>query len=211
MLGWLLTLALSSGEPLRLRIETWQAPALEVAKRLDDLHDAVSLAKFRAECLAGAPGVTLISSPALAVDSSTKEALESITERMYPTEYEPQELAGSFISKEEPPKSLPAPTSFETRNTGPTVEATVEASEGEEKTWILRLGLEDVTLVGSDTYGETQKAISMPAFTTFRITTDLSLKEGQWRLASVQEPPRGIEGKRSDLRWITLVRIDEDK
>jgi hypothetical protein len=214
MLGWLLGLAAVAGQeakpeaaasskeapkssgaelrkPLRLRIETWEAPALEVAKRLDDLHDAAGLAKLRADCLGGAGGVTLVSSPVLAIDSSTKELLESITERIYPTEYQPPSLPGNFSGndKAEPPKNWPelvekfltgaAPTSFETRNTGPTLEVDVEPVEGKERIWNLRLALEDVTLVGRDTYGERPPGISMPAFTTFRIASDLLLREGQ--------------------------------
>jgi hypothetical protein len=244
MLGWLLGLAAATGQeakpektaganavsdssgaelrkPLRLRIETWQAPALEVAKRLDDLKDAAALAKLRAECLEGAPGVSLIFSPVLAIDSSTKVLSESITERIYPTEYEPPSLPGSFIGKEEPPKNWSelveeilkgiVPTSFETRNTGATLEADAEPVEGEERIWNVRLALEDVSLVGRDSYGEMPKVVSMPAFTNFRLTTGFLLEEGKWRLASVQEPPRGMEGKRTDVRWVTLVRIDADE
>jgi hypothetical protein len=247
MLGWLLGLAAVTGQekktepnaaskeapkssgaelrkPLRLRIETWEAPALEVAKRLDELQDAASLAKLRTECLAGPAGVTLVSSPVLAIDSSTKELLESVTERIYPTEYEPPSLPGSFSGdkdKTEPPKNWAekvekiiegiTPTSFETRNTGLTLEADVEPVEGKQKVWNVRVALEEVNLVGRDTFGEMPPGIAMPVFTFFRVTGGLLLKEGQWRLLSVQEPPRGIEGKRADVRWVTLVRIDADE
>lgn len=251
MLGWLLGLAAATGQenksepnapskeapkssgaelrkPLRLRIEIWEAPALEVAKRLDDLHDAAGLAKLRAESLAGAQGVTLVSSPVLAIDASTKELLESITERIYPTEYQPPSLPGTFGTnfgkaedKKEPPKNWSevveeiltgiAPTSFETRNTGLSLEVDVGPVEGKEKIWNVRIALEEVNLVGRDTFGDVPPGISMPVFTTFRVTGDPQLKEGQWRLLSVQEPPRGIEGKRADVRWVTLVRIDADE
>ena len=247
MLGWLLGFAAATGQeekadadaaskeapsssgaelrkPLRLRLETWEAPALVVAKRLDDLQDAAGLAKLREECLAGPPGVTLISSPVLGIDSSTKELVESITERIYPTEYEPPSLSGSFSgeqAKMEPPKNWAekveqiidgiTPTSFETRNTGLTLEVAVEPVEGKKKIWDVRVAFEEVCLVGRDTFGEMPPGIAMPVFTTFRATGGLLLKEGQWRLLSVQEPPRGIEGKRADVRWVTLVRIDADE
>jgi len=240
MLGWLLGLAAATGQEaappatapapssatqpgksLRLRIETWEAPALEVAKRLDDLHDAAGLAKLRAECLAGAPGVTLISSPVLAIETSEKELLESITERIYPTEYEPPQLPCGGIDVKELPKNWSdlvdelllgvVPTSFETRNTGLTVEVDVSPVEGKEKTWNVRLALDEVALVGRDLFGEKPPGVEMPVFTTFRVTAAPRLKEGQWRLVSVQEPPRGIEGKRADVRWVTLARIDADE
>ncbi|MCW1925396.1 hypothetical protein OKA05_22740 [Luteolibacter arcticus] len=242
MLGWLLGLAGAAAQekeaeskavdpfaddtaqPLRLRVETWEAPALEVAKRLDDLHDAAGLAKLRAECLAGAAGVSLIFSPTMAIDSSTKKLDESITERIYPTEYEPPSLPGSFISapdRQEMPKNWAemvenvltdcTPTSFETRNTGLTLEAEVTPLQGKEKTWNVRLALENVVLVGNDTFGAEALHLAMPAFNTFRLTGEARLKEGQWRLLSVMEPPRGIEGKLSGDRWVTLVRIDADR
>ncbi|MCW1925398.1 hypothetical protein OKA05_22750 [Luteolibacter arcticus] len=34
------------------------------------------------------------------------------------------------------------------------------------------------------------------------------LKEGQWRVKSVQEAPRGTDGKSTGKSWLTLVRVD---
>ncbi|MCW1885271.1 hypothetical protein OKA04_11070 [Luteolibacter flavescens] len=211
------------GKPLRIRIETWEAPALEITRRLDDVRDAAALAKLRAEWLAGAPGVTLINSPVLAIDASKRELMESITERIYPTEYEPPSLGGhgAMQERKEPPENWVeviermltdvVPTSFETRNTGITLEVAVDPVKGEEKIWNVAVNLEDVQLVGKDVYANAPADVAMPVFATFRSTGGARLEEGKWRLLGAQEPPRGMEGKSSDKRWVTLVRIDADE
>lgn len=206
--------------PLRVRLETWEAPAIEVAKRLDDLQGAESLAALRAECLAGAGGVRLIHSPVTGADASTQMKAEAISERIYPTEYEPPSLpCGPITEKPEPPpQTLPeslerlmttaTPTSFETRNTGTSFSAVAQAVAVEEKTWDLAVLFEDVVFQGKDRFGHESLDLTMPAFASFQTGGLIRLKEGQWRLLSVMEPPRELDGKHSDKRWVTLVRID---
>lgn len=217
--------AVEARHPLRLRFETWEAPALEVAKRLDELHDSAALTKLRAECLAGIPEVSLVLSPVIAIDAPTKVLAESITERIYPTEYEPPALPGSFSGNPPPKEELPknwkdvvenaltdaTPTSFETRNTGLTLEAEVQAVTNAGKSWDVSVSLDDVHFVGTETFGASVLRITMPVFSSFRTTGSIRLKEGQWRLFSVMEPPRGLNGKSSGKRWVTLVRIDTNE
>jgi hypothetical protein len=208
---------------LRLRLETWEAPAIEVAKRLDQLQGADALAKLRAECLNGALGVTLIHSPVLTIDSSTRMLAESIVERIYPTEYEPPSLPKSgdqSSPKEEPPKNWTevvenaltdtTPTSFETRNTGLTFEAVAQPVTVEEKAWDVLISIDEVRLVQTESFGANALRITMPVFSSFRTGGIVRLKEGQWRLLSVMEPPRGLDGKPSENRWVILVRIDPE-
>jgi hypothetical protein len=80
-----------------------------------------------------------------------------------------------------------------------------------EKTWDLRLEVEDIHLLGRDQFGAEALKIDMPAFSCFRTNGHLRLKEGEWQILSVMEPPRGMEGKPSDKRWVTLVRVDRVK
>jgi hypothetical protein len=249
MLGWLLGLVAATGQEekdpdgvpvmkddlalftqegeagrdpiVRLRLETWEAPALEVAKRLDDVKNADDLAKLRAECLTGPAGVSLVLSSAINISSPSKVIAESVTERMYPTEYEPPTLPCAPLEPErekKPPATFgewigdmashAVPTSFETRNTGTTLEAEVTRVFGEKTTWEVKIAVDDVRYLGKDSFGPDSLMITMPVFSSFRSTTSLRLKEGQWQLLSVMEPPRGLDSKPSDKRWVTLVRLD---
>lgn len=214
--------------PLRLRLETWSAPAMEVAKRLDELRGAESLAALRVECLAGQPGVTLVHSPVTTIDSSTNMEVEAISERIYPTEYEPPEVPAlnslpstPKADQNTPPKVWPdwleklmasaTPTSFETRNTGTTLTAVAQPVAVAEKNWDLVVTFESVDFAGVERYGENSMHITMPVMGSFRTGGLVRLKEGQWRLLSVTEPPRGVDGKPSDQRWVTLLRIDPEE
>lgn len=206
--------------PLRLRTEIWEAPALEITKRLDEVQDGNSLTKLRSAFLAGVPEVSLVFSSVVSLDGAGKTTVESITERIYPTEYSPPSCF-SLPSQDEPKNWKEAvvkalngesmPSSFETRNTGLTQEVEAEKAKNAEKAWDVALAIDDVRMVGTETFGPNLLKFTMPSFTSFRDTHRVRLKEGQWRLLSVLEPPRGMEGKPSSRRWITLVRIDREE
>lgn len=207
--------------PLRLRLETWEAPALEVARRLDQLTDAAKVAEMREQGLAGVGGVKLVHAPATALDAATRMLAEQITEMIYPTEYEPPELPpASIATKDAQPANdqwqrwLEAagkhavPTSFETRNTGETLEAVAQAVEIEEKTWDVALQFEVVQQAGMASHGAGDLLIQMPVFNSFRTGGLVRLAEGEWRLLSALEAPRGTDGKPTGKTWLTLVRVD---
>lgn len=180
------------------------------------------MAKLRGECLAGAPGVTLIHSPVLTMDAATRMLGEAITERIYPTEYEPPSVPCEPMPTQEQKAAMPladwmnaaltktVPTSFETRNTGITLEALAQAVTVEEKRWDVTISFNAVDLAGMEKFGDESILVTMPAFTSFRTGGLVRLKEGEWRLLSVMEPPRGLEEEPSDKRWVTLVRIDPE-
>ncbi len=207
---------------LLLRLETWETTALDAIVWQDQSSDSRILAELREELLTGQRPARIVFSPSLALDESTKGIAESISERIYPTEYEPPELPPSNIStqaaaeKSEWVKWLEAagkyvvPTSFETRNTGQTLEATVQPVVAEENSWDVSLSFDNVESLGNLTHGAKDLRIEMPLFGSFRTGGLIRLKEGQWRLLSVMEPPRGLDGKPSEKRWLTLVRIDPE-
>ena len=210
--------------PLQLRLETWEAPALEVARRLDEMKDPAKLAAMREECLAGAGGVTLVHCPVTALDASTRMLAEQVTEMIYPTEYEPPELPPAGIATKdanagndqwtrwlEAAGKHAVPTSFETRNTGETLEAVAQAVAIEEKTWDVALQFEVVQMAGMAPHGAADLLIQMPVFNSFRTGGLLRLVEGEWRLLSALEAPRGIDGKPTGKSWLTLVRVDRTR
>ncbi len=214
----------SATPPVRVRLETWEAPALLVSKKLDEVLSAADLANLREQCLGGAEGVSLVTSSVINTSTPAKVTAESITERIYPTEYEPPVLPTTIGSTPPPPAKVAmppdwrevvndalqktTPTSFETRNTGTTVEIEATRVSENQKTWDLVIAVEDVRLAGRDHFGVEVMNIEMPVFTSFRTKAGLHLKEGEWQILSVLEPPRGMEGKPSDKRWVTLVRLD---
>lgn len=210
--------------PLQLRVETWEAPALEAARRLDEMKDPTRLAAMREECLGGVNGVTLVHCPVTALDASTRMLAEQVTEMIYPTEYEPPELPPAAIATKdanagsdqwtrwlEAAGKYAVPTAFETRNTGETLEAVAQAVAIEEKTWDVALQFEVVQLVGMSPHGAADLLIQMPVFNSFRTGGLLRLVEGEWRLLSSLEAPRGIDGKPTGKSWLTLVRVDRTR
>ena len=253
MLGWLLGLAAATGQEkkagpeesqkdgpaefreegkagrdpiVRLRLETWEASALEVAKHLDEVKNAEDVAKLRGEWLAGPPAVSLVLSSAINVSPPTSSPptrvlAKSVTELIYPTEYEPPSLP-CYLPKEEksPVTGLEwlgevatkgVPSSFETRNTGTTVQAEVIRISKEKKTWEANIEMDDVRYLGKESYGPEELVLTMPVFSSFHTSSSLRLKDGQWQILSVMEPPRGLDSKPSDKRWVTLVRLDQQE
>ncbi len=159
--------------------------------------------------LAQKKGTDLMTAPSVTARSGQKATIEIIREFIYPTEYEPPELpnsvgqtsgggfgggllgggGGSF------PVTPATPTSFETRNTGVTLE--IEPTIGENDFVIdLRFVPEIVEFEGFINYGSpiqspstdalgnpvtsviTENRIEMPVFSTRRVNTALTIYDG---------------------------------
>jgi hypothetical protein len=206
---------------LRLRMETWEAPALAVIRLMDAGDSATDAAKIRSAFLSGENHATLLFSQAAAMDAHTRTPAESIVEVIYPTEYEPPELPPSNITPADARKQTDAwtkwlesagkfavPTSFETRNTGETFEAIAQPVTIAAKTWDVSATFENVSLLGMKKYGVPDLLIEMPVFSTFRINGLYRMKEGQWRLLTVQDTPMEANGKPSGQSRVTFMRID---
>lgn len=206
---------------LRLRMETWELPALSVIRLMDAADNAVDAAKIRSAFLAGENHANLLFSQAAALDAHTRTPAESIVEMIYPTEYEPPELPPTNITPADAHKQTSAwenwlesagkyavPTAFETRNTGETFEAIAQPVTVLSNTWDVTVTFESVSLIGMKKYGVPDLLIEMPVFSTFRINGLYRMKEGQWRLLSVQHAPPAIDGKPSDQSRVTFMRVD---
>src|SRR5690606_29598532 len=74
---------------LRLRLETWEGTATEVARWQDEARDGNGFGKLRDRLLAEGSTARLVFSPSLGIDQATGALAESVSERIYPTEYEP--------------------------------------------------------------------------------------------------------------------------
>jgi Flp pilus assembly secretin CpaC len=152
--------------------------------------------------------------------SGQKATVESIREEIYPTEYSPPELPGTFsgVRGARTPSTTPlhpmlrAPTAFETRNTGVTLE--VEPTVGENDQIIdLRLNPEVVTRLRLDTWMEHKDPwgnapIRMPVFETWRANTSLTLLSGKFGLVSVITPKPDAPAPAVTQRILLFVRAD---
>jgi hypothetical protein len=152
----------------------------------------------------------------LRLKSSNKASSESISEQIYPTEYrEPQVPATVGVSVVPPAvkdeaspapdaeklrnaatlgsydgvKIPSAPTAFETRNTGLTIE--VEATIGESDPIMdLRIAAEHVALVGQTISGQGVAKAEMPVFENQSIKTSSTLHLNQpFLFGTVNRPP----------------------
>ena len=161
--------------------------------------------------LAQKKGTDLMTAPSITARSGEKALIEIIREFIYPTEYEPPELPNSIGSSftggggglgglggggaSSFPVTPATPTSFETRNTGLTLE--IEPTIGGNDFVIdLRFAPEIVEFEGFVNYGSpiqspatdflgnpttvtiTENRIEMPVFSTRRVTTALTIYDG---------------------------------
>jgi hypothetical protein len=158
--------------------------------------------------------------------SGEKALTESINEFIYPTEYEPPTLPGTFGSSNRADDlslddikilenlfNFATPTSFETRNLGNTLE--IEPLIGGGDQYIdLRLAPDMVWHTGETVWVERRDSlgniakIQMPKIYSMRITTALTCKEGQYVLAAVQSP-KDAEGT-TDLSRKVMVFVKCD-
>lgn len=199
---------------LRLRTETWELPSLDVIRAMDEGASPEQVEEWRGKLLNGGE---LVFAPVLVLDTGTGGSAESITEEIYPTEYEGGGLGTAPVSPKKKPSraellveamgKFTVPTAFETRNTGTTLEGRVQAVTAEDDTWDVLYALENVRLGGFAEYGLPELRARMPTFETFRAGGLIRLAEGKWQLASVQPAPLGMD-KAAGKSWVTLIRID---
>jgi len=157
--------------------------------------------------LAQKKGTDLMTAPSVTARSGEKALIEIIREFIYPTEYEPPELPNSIggsvnggglglgSSSGIFPVTPATPTSFETRNTGVTLE--IEPTIGGNDFVIdLRFAPDIVEFEGFVNYGSpiqspatdflgnpttvtiTENRIEMPVFSSRRVTTALTIFDG---------------------------------
>jgi hypothetical protein len=149
--------------------------------------------------------------------SGQKATSESIHEFIYPTEYEPPSLPGTFEGK--PPKNppewspAPTPTAFETRNLGSTLE--IQPTIGENNRIIdLRFVPELVWRTGNVTWHEGKDSlgnpfkVEMPDIYSIRLSTALILINGQYTLAGVVSPKNDKGDADMTRKVMVFVKCD---
>ena len=169
----------------------------------------------------------------LRAKSGQKAISESISEQIYPTEYEPPELPNSLGVSIVPPavKDVPTPvpdteklkdapdlksfdgvktpatpTAFQTRNTGLTFE--IEPTLAETgKIMDLRIVPGHVALVGHTASGQGLSTVEMPVFENQRLNTASTLHINQpFLLGTINRPPNSkLDPDSANRVWFAFV------
>jgi hypothetical protein len=172
-----------------------QLPDLHNPARIDSAVDQLLAATQRKEAiLTGYPMVNMV--------EGDRSVTEMILEKRFPTDLEPPKVpqnatAGTTVA----PHSLLVDSdialsaSFETRNTGVTLEVEAEVQSGGESIMV-NVVPQRVELLGFDAYdaarnaaGNTMK-IGQPQFLVSKTTTRVSVKNGQRTLIAVNPLPK---------------------
>lgn len=161
--------------------------------------------------------------------SGQKVNNESITEMIYPTEFEPPRVSNAVstgvtgLNKEGKEIQAPiapvpgpvgiaripaTPSAFETRNTGFTFEMEATLSD-DLRMADLRLVPEHVTLVGHSKAGQEFSTTEMPIFESQRVNTSITTKVNEpFLLGTVSRPPVSKQDPDSANRvWFAFVTV----
>lgn len=171
----------------------------------DNLH-------AKASALTRQGKAALLETSILTCPNRTRASAESVREDIYPVEYISEGLDGSFSR---PKGTIPFRggfgSSFETRNTGITLE--IEPTLTPSGRVDLRFVPEVVTLNRLDTHMEhsdrwCRADIRMPVFETWRTNTRLILPPGKFTLVSSITPKRKLPVPIENVRVLVFVRAD---
>lgn len=167
--------------------------------------------------------------------SSQKATTESISEQIYPTEYEAAGVPGSVTVSATPstakdgPAPVPdaekgknatdpttfdgvrtpaTPSAFDTRNTGVTLEFEPTLSD-DEKLVDLRIVPEHNTMVGRSSYGQGVSITEMPVFETQRSNTAAAVRVNQpFLLSTMNRPPVSkVDPDSANRVWFAFVTV----
>lgn len=216
--------------------ETFSAPLALAAKlQRDDKSDSELYALLAAA--EGKDGIRQESFDMVRCKPSQKATVESITERIYPTEYEPPELPYSIGVAITPPpvKDTPAPvpdaaklkdalplenisvptspasaTAFETRNVGRTLEFETSVNDDPQRPTVhLIITPEFVTQVERRAWGQGLSKTELPGFETQRIDTAVvAAVDHPMLLGTASRPPVSQADPESAQRvWFAFATV----
>jgi hypothetical protein len=195
---------------IRVYVEYYEVTTLELAEIMSEPKTSGDDTKLRTELLtkAKAGKASLLESQTVICHSGERSTTESITEYIYPTEYETSQP--NEDEKKQVHSSIVIPTAFETRNLGSTFE--VEPILGEDgKTIDIIIKPEIAYLVGETIWGQGPKSdvlFKMPTFYTLRQNTSLTLTSGKFQFTAALTPKddKGV----SDTTKKVLVLLKAD-
>jgi len=145
--------------------------------------------------------------------SGQRAKVESISEHIYATEYDPPVVPEEVTLGEDSdaPMTDVTPTAFETRNLGTTLE--VDPVLGADSYTIdLNLSPEMVQLEGATEWTnenyEGGIKLEMPLFYAMKVTTQVTLHDGTYQLIGTTRPMKDEDAKRKNAIVLVFVRAD---
>lgn len=159
---------------------------------------------------------------------------EAILETIYPTEWEPAELpntvgVGVAIHSGKESSELPSPreladappvasieglrtgttaTSFETRNTGVTIEMESGAPTAEGEI-LMNFSCEQVTLVGYTSFGKDVSEVTMPEFESQKLQGEFKMTLNRpFLLGTLNQPPHSkVDPDSANKVWFAFITV----
>ncbi len=201
---------------VRVHVEYYEITTLEYAGIMSEENLSTNDTKLRNKVLelAKEGKAKLVEIQTLTSRSGERMTSESISEYIYPTEFEhPYSEVSTKENDTETTKkssSSPTPTAFETRNVGATLE--VEPILGEDGSTVdLILKPEIVSLIGHSDWGTSADGkvpMKMPTFRTYRINTSITVIKGQYHMAAALTPQNENNETDSSKKLLVFVKSD---
>ena len=175
----------------------------------------------KAMALSKTGGAKILETCMVVCKAGQKATVESIREEIYPTEYAPPTLPGTFSGDPDPraPPQYPVnpmfrtPTAFDTRKTGVTL--AIEPTIGENDQIIdLRFSPEVVRRLRLETWMEHKDPwgdapMRMPIYEKWGTGTSLSLQSGKFELVSVITPKPDMPAPAVTQRILLFEKLPE--
>jgi len=175
-------------------------------------HDGTELRKAAQEWVREGRG-TILSTTTVMARSGQRAKNESISEHIYPTEFDPPEIPNevTLSDRAEAPITGVTPTAFETRNLGVTIE--VDPVIGADGVTIdLNLAPERVELEGhtiwSSEDADEMFQTRLPTFYAMKITTQVTLHTGRYCLLGSTKPLAPATAGLDNVVVLNFVRAD---
>ena len=203
---------------IRVSLQFIEVPHATLTEMLAGRENSGQALHDKAFALSKAGQAKLLETCMVVCRSGEKAASESVREEIYPTEYAPPELPGSFSSTPARSNSGPpmnpafrTPTAFETRNTGVTFE--VAPTSDSDGTIDLRLSPEIVTRLRLETWMEHvdqwgDGSMRMPIFETWRCNTSINVAPGKFEFVSALTPKANPPVPAVSRKILVFVRAD---
>lgn len=215
----------AQGENIRIAVQFIELSPAALSQALDDSAGSGAKLHAAARTLVRAGRAKLLDTVVVNAQSAAgKGTVQSVMERIYPTEYEPPNLpnqvGGGGIEPGFPPVDKSAviiarptiPKAWDTRNVGMTFEA--ESNYNEDRNTITVALLpewvgetaDQVWMAHKDEWGDA--SLRMPTFVTVRCDTSLVLKPGRFALAGVVTPQPEPPPPALSRKVLIFVRAD---
>ncbi|MFT5905366.1 MAG: Flp pilus assembly secretin CpaC [Cryomorphaceae bacterium] len=202
------SVAINGARTIRIYVEYFEVSTIELAEIMSIPRRGNDDTKMRADLLtkAKAGKVSILESQTLVTRSGERATTESITEFIYPTEYEISDPIEN--EKKNSPPTIVVPTAFESRNLGATLE--VEPTLGEDgKTIDITFKPEICYHVGDTIWGkEANVTYKMPTIYTLRVNTSCTLTNGKFHFTNALTPKNDKGEADPSKKILVFVKAD---